>query len=376
MAVPRRTAKRRWIWGLSIAAAIMVAILGRPLFYLVRTALTDRDERTVLPAGMTDDASRLNATAVAEIWDMPSDDVAAERALADLLAKARREGMKVSIAGARHSMGGQTIYPHGIQINMLPYHGMQLDEDKNILSVQAGAMWSDVLPYLDQRGRSIAVMQSNNSFSVGGSLSVNCHGWQANRPPIASTVESLRLMLADGSIVQCSRQENSELFSLALGGYGLFGVILDAQLRVVPNVPCRLHQYEVPADHFITTWEEAVEQLPDVEMALGRLSVSTDNFLKSGMLYVFTREEGRPSPLPLDSSSTKEWLARVIFRTSVGSEYGKELRWSVERDLLSRIAGEHFTRNQLLNESAEMYANRSAGSTDILHEYFIPCAFR
>ena len=83
------------------------------------------------------------------------------------------------------------------------------------------------------RGRSVAVMQSNNSFTVGGSLSVNCHGWQYGRAPIASTVESFRLMKADGSIVRCSREENAELFSLVLGGYGLFGIILNAELRVV-----------------------------------------------------------------------------------------------------------------------------------------------
>ena len=42
-------------------------------------------------------------------------------------------------------------------------------------------------------------------------------------------------MKADGIIVRCSRNENAELFSLALGGYGLFGVILDVDLQVVPN---------------------------------------------------------------------------------------------------------------------------------------------
>ena len=92
-----------------------------------------------------------------------------------------------------------------------------------------------LFPYLDKRGKSVAIMQSNNSFTVGGSISVNCHGWQYGKPPIASSVESIRMMLADGSIVDCSRTQNKELFSLALGGYGLFGVILDVDLRVVPK---------------------------------------------------------------------------------------------------------------------------------------------
>src|SRR5207237_10295442 len=141
----------------------------------------------------------------------------------------------------------QTIYPGGIVINMLPFKGMTLDEHNDLLHVQAGAKWADVIPYLDQRGRSVEVMQSDNSFSVGGSLSVNCHGWQFGRPPIASTVESFRLMKADGAIVRCSRTENRELFSLVLGGYGLFGIILDADLRVVADEALRLEQYRLPS---------------------------------------------------------------------------------------------------------------------------------
>ena len=42
-------------------------------------------------------------------------------------------------------------------------------------------------------------------------------------------------MKSDGSVVRCSREENKELFSLVLGGYGLFGIILEADLRTVPN---------------------------------------------------------------------------------------------------------------------------------------------
>ena len=116
-------------------------------------------------------------------------------------------------------MGGHTLYPGGIAIDTLPFSDMELDEENDILHVQAGAIWKDIIEYLDSRGRSVAIMQSNNSFSVGGSISVNCHGWQYDRPPISSTVESFRLMKADGTIVRCSRQDNAELFSLVLGGY-------------------------------------------------------------------------------------------------------------------------------------------------------------
>ncbi|HIF40126.1 MAG TPA: FAD-binding oxidoreductase, partial [Planctomycetes bacterium] len=50
----------------------------------------------------------------------------------------------------------------------------------------------------------------------------------------------------------------------------------------------------------------------------------------------------------------------------------KELRWTMEKTFGEFIGGEYFSRNQLLNESVEIYADKSRETTDILHEYFVP----
>lgn len=235
-----KSGKQQTFWRkIFFCAVLLVLLLGfllaHPLFHLARTAWNDRNQISPVPSGKANDASRLDETSVAEIWKIPDDEDAAEKQLAELLEYARTNHLKVSIAGARHTMGGHTIYPGGIVIDMLPFNRMALDETRNILHVQAGARWFEVIKFLNAHGRSVAVMQSNDDFSIGGSLSVNCHGWQFGCPPIASTVESFRLMLVSGKIVTCSRTENPELFKLVLGGYGLFGIILDADLRVVPN---------------------------------------------------------------------------------------------------------------------------------------------
>lgn len=345
--------------------------MGRPVLHLARAALRESAAAEVLPPGFVDDASRLDRTRVAEVFRVPADPAVAEAQLAALVSRARSRGLHVSIAGARHSMGGQAIREGGIVLDMLGLHGMQLDEARDVLKVQAGALWSDVVPYLNQRGRSVAVMQSNNSFSVGGSVSVDCHGWQPNRPPIASTVEALRLLTADGRVVRCSRSENAELFSLALGGYGLLGVVLDVDLRVVPNERYRLERYVVPTGRYVAAFEELVTRPADAGMAYGRLSVDPDGFLREAVLNVFRRvpgESGRSSSVEFPEIAG---LTRAVFRGQVGSAYGKKLRWQAEKRLMSLFAGTAY-RNQLLSEGAEVFENRSRDSTDILHEYFVP----
>ena len=329
-----------------------------------------RNELKPIPAGFTDDASRLNQTRIAEICSLTSSEESPEDQLRAFLQRARSRNVPLSIAGTRHTMGGQTFTSGGIILNMLALQQMHLDEQKNILHVQAGACWSDVLPYLHARQRSIKVMQSNNSFSVGGSLGANCHGWQPASPPIASTVIAFRLLLADGSILRCSRQEHSELFSLVLGGYGLFGIVIDVELSVVTNECYQATGRVLPSAEYPAFYEEHILQDHQIGLAYGRFNVEPGHFLQEIFLTTYHMTPCNSLP-PLGKPGLSE-IRRRVFRSSVGSASGKALRWRLETLFGTLSLGQQTTRNSLLNESVDVFQNRSTATTDILHEYFIP----
>jgi len=365
-------------WRRAAAAAALLAVvvvLGRPLVHIARTAIRERSFAGMAPAwtaGAVEDASRLDRAPVLRIVQLPESFDQAVEVLRSALADARARQVPVSIAGARHSMGGQTFVRNGIVVDMLGLHQMQLDEPRGLLQVQAGARWEEVIPFLSARGFSVAVMQSDSPFTVGGSLSVNCHGWQNDRPPIASTVESFRLMLADGRIVRCSRTENAELFAAALGGYGLFGIILDADLRVIPNARYRIVHRLVQSSEYLDALDQAIRSGP-VGLAYGRLNVTREHFLERAMLTTFVRTSDA-----LAAESIVElgpWAAtaeRLIFRGSQGSEYGKGLRWTLETSLSDWLFSGSTHRNQVLQGRVELYQNRDPSRTDVLHEYFVP----
>jgi len=365
---------RRYIVVVLLLIAVAAVLAGNSPRLWFKAWLADRPVPHFLPPSHVDDASRLNSTQVAEVWPVPGDPAAAEIQLRDLLRRARDERLSVSIAGASHSMGGHTIAADGIVLKMLPLNRMELHAESRILSVGAGARWSEIIPYLDARGFSVAIMQSNNNFSVGGSISVNCHGWQHNRPPIASTVESLRLMKADGTIVRCSRDENPKLFSLALGGYGLFGIILDVDLRVVPNERYCPEVEVLPAASYVTRFFAKVNGATDVGMVYGRLCVvpGDDTFLREAILMDFRQAPCKRDEIPALRSPGFSSLRRQVYRAQIGSKAGKIARWKAEKLAGEQIHRQFFSRNQLLNEAAEIYQERNADRTDILHEYFIP----
>ena len=367
-----------WLCVLAVLGGLALVVIYRPIAHLARTAHDDRDEREPIEYGHVDDASRLNSTPVHRIERIMSDSENQEAVLVDLLAEARSSGRRVAIAGSRHSMGGHTIYPDGIILDMSGWNEMSLDLEDSVLNVQAGATWDEVIDLLDAHGLSVSIMQSNDSFTVGGSISVNCHGWQFGRPPIASSVRSFRIMLADGDVVRCSREENAELFSLALGGYGLFGIILDVALDVVPNELYEIDQRVLSTDEALRFFDDDLAGREGLSMLYARMDVTPDSLLDELILNAFfvssgvpktkagSLEDGEPSNQALSE------LKRIIFRGSSGSDFGKSLRWDAESRLAPMVLGRTYTRNALLDEGVEILENRSAGTTDILHEYFVP----
>lgn len=364
---------RRWgCWVALLAALALFWVVGRPVLFLAGVAWSDNEVEVTNLDGNANDASGLESTPVRMTWKTPAEREAAIVQVREWLALAAAADWPVSIAGARHSMGGHTIVQDGVVLDMTGFASMELDEETEVLRVGSGALWFDVLRYLDPLDRSVQIMQSNDSFSVGGSVSVNCHGWQHGRPPIAASVRSFRIMLADGRLLECSRAENSELFSLALGGYGLFGVLIDLDLDVVPNELYTEMQVVIPTSELGERFLERVAD-PEIGLALGRASVRPDALFEESIFKVLTRV-ATPGDLPPITASGKPGLRRTIFRGSVGSDYGKDLRWSLETKLAEKLMGGTITRNSVLSEGVEVYANSDPTGTDILHEYFVPHA--
>ncbi|HSD14374.1 MAG TPA: FAD-binding oxidoreductase [Flavobacterium sp.] len=359
--------KKKHLWLIGLLTAII--FLSVPTFHILKTKWSENDKTQKIPNGYTNDASQLNLTKIDTIIQVPNDKKEIESQLKDILKYAKENNLKISIAGARHSMGGHTIYPNGIVLNMLPYKQMELDTTNNILTVGSGALWEDALKYLDKYGKSIAIMQAFSSFSIGGSISVNGHGWQKDLPPISASVISFTLLTQNGEIINCSRQENQELFNLVIGGYGLFGVILDVKLKVVENIALQYKYIKLSPDNYISYYKKYVSDNPNVNLVFGRLRISDKHFLEEATLNFFEKVN---APIPVLQNEKSTETQRLVFRGSVNNEYGKRLRWDLETGMNKVSKKEIYSRNELLNDHVSLIENKDTSSTDLLQEYFIP----
>ena len=181
--------------------------------------------------------SQLNATSMRS--------VASPGTLSDLQDAVRRvrdSGSSLSVAGGRHSMGGQQFLTGGVLVDTAGLNRVRkLDTDRGLIQVEAGILWDQLVRRLQtmqasskQRWSVVQKQTGADRLSIGGALAANGHGRGLEYAPIVQDVEALELVDAEGKLRLCSRTENPELFGLAIGGYGLFGVIYSATLRLMP----------------------------------------------------------------------------------------------------------------------------------------------
>lgn len=81
----------------------------------------------------------------------------------------------------------------------------------------------------------MAALPSIKTMSIGGAISTGCHGTGIRYGSVSSKVQRLRLVDANGTVVQCSEQENEPLFRAALCSLGSLGVIVEVTLKVEPR---------------------------------------------------------------------------------------------------------------------------------------------
>ena len=304
------------------------------------------------------------------------------RAVADLqalLRDARQRGLKVSMAGSRHSQGGQTYSAGGVRLDMRTFNRvLAIDTAARTLTVESGATWDEVQRALAPHRLAVKVMQSSNIFTVGGTLSANAHGRDLDVTQVVEVVQRFHLLLADGRVLEVSRDSNPELFGLVIGGYGLYGVILDVTLRVAPDELYEQQATVMDYAAFPAYFAEHVQRDSGIVLMLARPSIDPDpdSFLRA-IVVVTWRHVGAGATGSFALTEERHvWRDKFFLGLSRRFDWAKKLRWALQTKI-ELGAGEHrvVSRNNAMRPPLaplELLQYRSSKNTDIIQEYYIP----
>ena len=274
---------RNILIGFSIIGLIWIFY---PIVHLTKVKWSEDQIEYVAPPGYVNDVSELNETRNSTKIILESELNAAISQLDSLMVYAKNNH-SISIVGKKHSMGGQTIFQNGVYLSLENINHLELDHDEDILTIGSGCTWIDAIYFLNQYKKSVHVMQSFSDFSIGGSISVNAHGWHPGAGPVGNTIVELLVYTPDQGLMKCSSHSNKELFSLVIGGYGLFGIILEAKIKVIDNVDLKYSLQIMNAEEYIDYYKKNISRNTKVNLVYGRLNVSPDDFLNEATLNVY-----------------------------------------------------------------------------------------
>lgn len=177
--------------------------------------------------------------------------------VSNVMRAAQSHGVPVTVRGGGLTTEGETV----------PYGGLQLDMRgmSNVLSIdsrsltartEAGIYWHGFAEALRRENLDYLSAPLNMTSSVGGTLGVG--GIDINSPRLGCSADqcvSMQVVTPTGEIVECSERENPALFERVLLGYGQFGVITEATMKVRPYSHIRLHYF------YYDSLREAMEDL-------------------------------------------------------------------------------------------------------------------
>ena len=277
----------------------------------------------------------------------------------------------VSIGGGRYSMGGQTAVPDGVQIDMRSYHGViSLDTAARVVVVRSGTPWRELQQVIDRAGLAVKIMQTYNTFTVGGALSVNAHGRYIGQGPLVRSVRQITMVLADGSIVTASPTQNAELFYGAVGGYGALGVVADVTLDLAQNTKVRRDDQKMSASSYLAWFRQNVRD--DSTVIFHNADIYPPAYEDVHTVSYRTTN----APLTVDDRLLPQdqgaWNHRMAYSMITGWPKGKWLREHVVDPVIFRGNPVTWRNYEASYDVSELEPASRERETYVLQEYFVP----
>jgi alkanesulfonate monooxygenase SsuD/methylene tetrahydromethanopterin reductase-like flavin-dependent oxidoreductase (luciferase family)/FAD/FMN-containing dehydrogenase len=187
--------------------------------------------------------------------------------VADALAFARAHpDLPFAVRSAGHGISGRSTNDGGLVLSVARMNTIEvLDERRRLVRVGPGARWADVAAALAPYGWALS-SGDYGGVGVGGLATAGGVGWLARKHGL--TIDHLRaveLVLADGSVVRASADENQDLFWAVRGAGANFGVVTSFEFEVDEVGEVGWAQFVVGADdpaQLLVRWGAAIEAAP------------------------------------------------------------------------------------------------------------------
>lgn len=347
--------------GIALSLLLLFGVIVSIVSYVRTPAIT---------VGALPDSS-VEITEVTRLYPIPMSRVVTPHTVEDIVSAVKATPGPVSIGGGRYSMGGQTATPGGVQLDMREFHGVvSLDTAARIVTVRSGTRWRELQGEIDKVGLSVKIMQTYNTFTVGGALSVNAHGRYIGQGPLVRSVRGITIVLADGRVMHASPTENADVFYGAVGGYGALGVIADVTLDLAENSHVKRDDEKMPVASYLAYFRANVRD--DSTVIFHNADIYPPAFENVHVVsYRKTTDPVTVSEhmLPRDQNA---WTHRTVYSMITRWPKGKWIREHIVDPIIFRGHPVTSRNYEASYDVSELEPTSRERDTYVLQEYFVP----
>ncbi|WP_264612894.1 LLM class flavin-dependent oxidoreductase [Rhodococcus erythropolis] len=187
-------------------------------------------------------------------------------AVVDALKFSRAQSVPLSIRSGGHGISGRSTNDGGMVIDLGGMNTLEvLDRSTRRVRVGPGARWSDVAAFLAQYGWGLS-SGDYGGVGVGGLATAGGIGWLVREHGLTiDHIRALEIVLADGSIVRATEDDNAELFWGMRGAGANFGIVTSFEFEVDEVADVAFAELIFDASStatFLERWGGAVESAP------------------------------------------------------------------------------------------------------------------
>ena len=163
---------------------------------------------------------------------------------------------KVRVAGTGHSFM-PLCATDGLLLSLSQLEGdIDVAADGQSVWVPAGMAIGQLTAALWERGFSLINQGDIDKQAIAGAVSTATHGTGRTLGSLATAAEGFRLVLADGSVVECDRSQEPELFEAARVSLGMLGVVVRIRMKVLPAYRLKESQWRQSLKATLAEWDE------------------------------------------------------------------------------------------------------------------------
>jgi L-gulono-1,4-lactone dehydrogenase len=179
--------------------------------------------------------------------------------LAAAVKAAAERGRNVKAVGSGHSFTG-CARPSQVMVRLDRLASIsRANRDSGRVTVEAGTGLRKLNAGLATLDLAMANLGDIDKQTVAGAVSTGTHGTGARLGGLATQVVGLDLVIADGSVLSCSADENPDIFDAARIGVGALGVVASLTLQCVPAFLLRAQEGPIPLAEVLDGFHELAE---------------------------------------------------------------------------------------------------------------------